>query len=252
MQRDRALIIGINQYADPSANLRYCVQDATSVAESIVSLYGFDPRGIRMLVDRRATATNIRARLAWLVENARPGDKRLLYYSGHGTQVATRVLGEVDGLDEALCPHDFDWDKALIRDKEIAKALGTLPRGASAYVVLDSCHSGDMDKGKAARKGRFYPMPADIAWRNRLTKPRNASPIPASAVLLSACADNETAAEVDGGGAFTLALLRALRKEPKTPLTQLLAPLRSALKEHGQSPQLSGAKALCALPLFGA
>ena len=39
----RALLIGVNEYALPGANLRGCVNDVHNIAGALTDLYGFAP-----------------------------------------------------------------------------------------------------------------------------------------------------------------------------------------------------------------
>ncbi|PMZ30456.1 hypothetical protein C1X25_36485, partial [Pseudomonas sp. GW247-3R2A] len=73
----------------------------------------FSPDDIRVVLDDRATAAGIRDRLHWLLDDAQAGDRRVLFYSGHGAQIPNaNATGEADRIDECLCPWDFDWTPA--------------------------------------------------------------------------------------------------------------------------------------------
>src|SRR5215813_3086299 len=127
---NRALLVGINEYQ--GSPLAGCVNDVTSMAAVLSGRCGFAKDDIRLLVDSRATTEGIRERLQWLVKGVVPGDRILFHFSGHGIQTASRdrVSAEVDGLDEAICPVDFDWtDKHMIRDKEFAQIFAAVPPG---------------------------------------------------------------------------------------------------------------------------
>ena len=49
----RALLIGVNEYAIPGANLRGCVNDVHNIAGALTELYGFAESDITMLARRR-------------------------------------------------------------------------------------------------------------------------------------------------------------------------------------------------------
>src|SRR6188472_3109164 len=83
----RALLIGINEYALPGANLRGCVNDVHNVATALTDVYDFEPSAITMLVDDEATKAAMTAAIADLVDTAAPGDVLYLHYSGHGSNV---------------------------------------------------------------------------------------------------------------------------------------------------------------------
>src|SRR5206468_1013541 len=79
----RALLVGINEYPDPQNRLEGCVNDAFLVSAALQES-GFDPEGIRVVADDRATAAGILDRLHWLLDGTAPGDERVFFYSGHG------------------------------------------------------------------------------------------------------------------------------------------------------------------------
>lgn len=103
---DKALLVGINSY--PTAPLRGCVNDVVDAAKFISEKCGFSSQNVRLLTDDRATTQAIIDRLNWLVDGAKAGDRLYFHYSGHGAQMATRDhAGELDGLDEVICPPEF-------------------------------------------------------------------------------------------------------------------------------------------------
>ena len=55
----RALLIGVNEYAIPGANLRGCVNDVHNIAGALPELYGFAESDITMLLDDAATKARI-------------------------------------------------------------------------------------------------------------------------------------------------------------------------------------------------
>ena len=172
---NRALLVGINAY--PSQPLRGCVNDVVDMARLITSKpFGFKKKGVRLLTDARATRDAIWDLLGWLTAGLRAGDRVLFHYSGHGVQLPTRnPAGEVDKLDEAICPVDFDWtDATTIRDKEFARIFSAVPPGVEFVWISDSCHSQDLTRvmlppSVDIRIKTMLP-PADIEWRLQTAK----------------------------------------------------------------------------------
>ena len=106
---NKALLVGINKYKIPGADLNGCVNDVANMRDILLKFFGFTTKEIRVLVDERATKKNIMERLKWLVGGAKAGDRLLLHYSGHGSQVVDRDGDELkDRMDEIICPHDMD------------------------------------------------------------------------------------------------------------------------------------------------
>jgi metacaspase-1 len=251
---DRALLVGINTY--PGAPLAGCVNDVVDMADFLVKSCAVKESAIRLLVDGRATTQAILERLKWLVGGAKAGDRLLFHYSGHGAQVATRAgSGEVDGLDEVICPVDFDWSDAhLIRDKDFFKLFAKVPTGVHFVWISDSCHSGDLSKDMV--RIRAYPHPADVLWRNRVARGLE---VPAGGLvqtarklnqvaLISGCRSDQTSSDaVFGGrpnGALTYYLLGELKRRGGLvkPLSKLMPGLHKALHaaHYDQNPQLEG------------
>ena len=212
-----------------------------------------------MLIDDRATKANIMKRLGWLIGDAKPGDRLLFHFSGHGSQIRDRNGDELkDQLDEILCPHDMDWDGTYIVDDELASLFGRLPKGVNLEVLLDCCHSGTGTREacgietlprELSFKPRFLTPPADILARvddddlkiRKLVKAHN--PLPH--VLFAGCKDNQTSADafIKGAynGAFTYYLSKRLRETQGTlTRAELLKRVRSSLRFNGfsQVPQL--------------
>lgn len=161
----RALLIGINEYPDPAMRLEGCVNDVFQTSALLQEL-GFAPENIRVALNDRATAEGIRDRLRWLLDDARPGDTRVFYFSGHGAQLESYGAGEViDRRDECLVPHDFDWtlERAIV-DDWLVDLYAQLDHGVSLTVVLDCCHSGGMTRDAGTRI-RGVNAPDDINHR---------------------------------------------------------------------------------------
>lgn len=211
----KALLVGIN-YPGTSSQLNGCVNDVMLMNDIIRKNYAFckdNAMEIRMLTDSSATTKNILDRLKWLVDGAKPGDILLFQYSGHGTQypVADYTNNEEpDGLDEVICPIDFDWRANVIKDNDLREIFKNVPAGVNLTVISDSCHSGTLLKdlinpliqpATSPNKIRTIPMPPDIM--NRIygleLKPRfkclrNASGDQIG-ILISGCRSDQTSAD---------------------------------------------------------
>ncbi len=165
----RALIVGINEYRDPRVGtLAGCVNDAFLMS-SVLQERGFPAEGIRLLLNDRATAQEIRDRLRWLLDEPQPGDHRVLHFSGHGAQLPGYNANEVvDHVDECLVPHDFDFSRErAIVDDDFFALYADLPYDLRFTTVFDCCHSGGMTRAGMHRV-RGLSLPDDI--RHRLLK----------------------------------------------------------------------------------
>ena len=106
----RAVLIGVNRYRIPGADLRGCVPDVKNMSGLLQRKYGFDAGDISMLTDFDATKTPLRRPSAGLIRGGKRGDVLLVHYSGHGSNVPDDNGDEADdNRDEILCPTDLDW-----------------------------------------------------------------------------------------------------------------------------------------------
>ncbi len=131
---DRALLIGIDEYPDPLNNLNSCVADTVAFTDLLGQL-DFDSSGIRVLLNADATLAATRDGLDWLLDEAEEGDRLVFFQSSHGYRY---LKGDV--MTEVLCAYD-----EFLEDTELAERTALLPQGVLT-VVLDSCHSGGMEK----------------------------------------------------------------------------------------------------------
>lgn len=161
----KALLIGINDYPDEQNRLSGCVNDVYRISE-VLQEFGFIPEEIRVILNERATAKEIRSRLQWLLSDAKSGDLRFLFYSGHGAQIPTAHTDyEVDSNDECLVPYDFDWTiEHAYTDKEFLELYSQLSFGVSFTTIFDCCHSGGMTRSNGIKAKGLNP-PDDIRHR---------------------------------------------------------------------------------------
>jgi len=273
---NRALLVGINAY--PSQPLQGCVNDVLDMAGLITSgPIGFRKRDVRLLTDGRATKAAICNHLGWLTSGLRAGDRALFHYSGHGVQLPTRnPAGEVDNLDEAICPVDFDWtDATTLRDKDFARIFSAVPPGVEFVWVSDSCHSQDLTRdlvppgGPVIRVKTMVP-PGDIDWRLQTAKEEQVTALgmlgaaqslaksEINVALVAGCKSDQTSADavINGrpNGALTFFLIAELKKAGAfdRPLTRVVAETAAAVKaaHYSQDPQLEGAREICGRPFL--
>ncbi len=258
----KALLVGINKYKIPGADLNGCINDVTNVRDILLKYFGFTTQQIRVIVDERATKANIVSRLQWLVNKAKAGDKILFHFSGHGSQVVDRDGDELkDNMDEILCPHDMDWDGNFIVDDELEKIFRVIPKGVNLEVLLDCCHSGTGTREAMAInklplelsfKPRFLAPPMDIACRadeDRDIKKLLRKTNPLNHVLFAGCKDNQTSADayINGSynGAFSYYFCKHLREtHGNISRQELIKRVRASLKFNGfsQIPQMEALK----------
>jgi hypothetical protein len=226
-----SLHLGLNR-VDPSHYgssllLRGCHQDARDMA-NIAREQGFSTQ---ILLDDQATSQVVVRELDRAARALRPGDAFLLTYAGHGAQVPDEHGDEADRLDETWVIFD-----RMFLDDEIYAALSRFVPGVRILVISDSCHSGSVAREAQVRmlaqSPDFAPFygGGELVFRTpgpgfgarvvgdhqaeygatRRSVPRNARDlVNASVIQISACQDDQLAADGAGNGLFTSTLKRA-------------------------------------------
>ena len=260
----KAVVVGINVFKNfPDQTLAGCINDAEDVLAYLTERLGVTPSDITPLFDERATKAAVVQAVRDMIASSSPGDHLLLHFSGHGAQIASSDVAEPDGLDEVLCPTDFDFDdrSSALTDKEIAALIATLPASVAWTLVADACHSGDLVRDLSAKppiKPRFLRPPPDVAWRLRkrhaVARPRALTQ--GNGVVVSACASSENAADISfdqrANGAFTYNWLRALAATPQASLDALVTDVAKALDAFKMHPEVAGPAALRASAFLAA
>jgi metacaspase-1 len=272
----RAVLIGINEYQIPGANLRGCVNDVKGIKSALVELHGFAAKDVTVLTDKDATKKKIEKAVEGLVRSSKKGDVALLHYSGHGSNVPDDGTDEEDGRDEILCPTDLNWEDPM-RDDWLRSTLDGLKPGVNFTAIMDCCHSGTNTRALLSPDApvipRYLPSPWGI-MRSELgrsaaprTRARRAPSrkreisdivnVDLPEVLITGCRDTQTSADafIDGSfnGALTFALVEAMRSS-KGPITyrDLHKRATAAMKKRKfeQVPQLEGRSDAFDRPLF--
>jgi hypothetical protein len=265
---NKALLVGINKYPDPRNELRGCVNDILEMEHFIAEANKVYPKNnIKRLTNKEATKKEILIQLKWLIEGAEPGDQLLFHYSGHGAQAPTLFTSlEKDGLDEIICPYDFDGTyKTSIRDKEFAQLFAGIPKGAHFVWISDSCHAEDLSRDPfKLDEEDFMANNTHYRYFTGLSHFDNSedeaddlagiaigkiAPIisPLNGALLSACQSHELSADTYINkrfiGAFTHYLIENLNKYSDTKnIRSIIEIVNKDLAKNGydQSPQSEG------------
>ncbi|MCC3159008.1 caspase family protein [Hymenobacter sp. 15J16-1T3B] len=212
--RRRALCIGIDAYA--SAPLLGCVADANAWAATL-SQRGFKTE---TLLNEHATRAGILQAVHQLIAGSKAGDVLVLQYSGHGTTLPDLDGDELDGVDEALCPYDYDAGAYLL-DDDLRQLFDALPAGVNLTCFFDCCHSGTITRMLGMtpahttptpnQRVRYIPRTAQMADAHRAFRAAHATrsaaasrgPAAMREVTFTACRASELAYETDGSGDFT-------------------------------------------------
>jgi hypothetical protein len=182
-----ALLVGISDYdrgTNPGDGFGKLSTgpDIANLSFVLKTYYSFNDSNIRILQNENATQENIIKEFKQqLIDKAKPGDRILFYYTGHGHVVVDTSGDETtDQLDEVLVTWVPKDKQALSPDQRHAlmymlddtyegllQQLAQKMRAAngkvlgSITVIFDSCHSGSAIKGNLVAKGRSWNKKID-------------------------------------------------------------------------------------------
>jgi hypothetical protein len=172
----KALIVGINQY--PTKPLSGCVNDAIALS-SILERNGDGSPNFSVVL--KTDVQNKSEMMGMIKELFKgDGDASLFYFSGHG------MLAELGGF--IVTPDHQEHDVGISMDNILT--IANESKIKNKIIILDCCNAGAF--GSPAVSGGTTTQ------------------IKEGITVLTACRNNETAAEVNGHGLFTNLLLSAL------------------------------------------
>ena len=234
-----SLHVGLNRvdpvhYVGWKGELVACENDARDM-EAIARSQGFVTQS---LLTRSATSTSLLGIIEKAAKELVEGDIFLLTYSGHGGQINDVDNQEPDGLDETWVL----YDRELV-DDELYAIWSLFRPGVRICVLSDSCHSGIATKEMFMNPGPYLPrlearvrastgenlrpkfLPPEVQAKiykerggalydtiRKKTPRRERVTLECSAILISACQDNQVAMDGRKSGVFTEALLRVWDK----------------------------------------
>ncbi|MFJ7067680.1 caspase family protein [Streptomyces sp. NPDC101115] len=215
-----SLHVGLNsvdpdRYGGWDGTLLACENDARDMAR-LARAAGFADT---VVLTREGTVDRVVTELRAAAERLAAGDVLLFTYSGHGGQVpdVTGPDDEPDRRDETLVLYDRQF-----LDDEVHQEFLRFDDGVRIVTFFDCCHSGSSVElpGAADITGRYLPEPKQVELYERdrdfyddLQRTIAKHAVAAGdgqgppVILISACQDNQTAADGPVNGAFTGALL---------------------------------------------
>lgn len=136
------LAIGINEFAEPSAQLQFAAKDARDIHALLhkagVSTGRFESVQATLLTDRQADKPGIERALGELAQQVRPWDSVVLFVASHGVMDGQRYHLVTAGFDGQLKPETLIDSRELIEWSKRIPALHQL-------MILDTCHAGGVD-----------------------------------------------------------------------------------------------------------
>jgi hypothetical protein len=156
-----AVVVGIDDYPGSDADLRAAVADARDV-DSALAAYGVLASHRLVLLDRQATADNIRGALAWLGNRASADSTAVFFYPGQVRQVAGDPDRDGEAIDEAIVAADGE----NVYDGQVADLFRNV-EARSAWIGIAACYGAGFDDALAP--GRILTAAAgenDVAYEN--------------------------------------------------------------------------------------
>lgn len=272
---DRALLIGVGKYADPSNNLPGIDLDV-EIMQEVTRLLQFRPEQVKVMADREVTLRSVEQAVdTWLTNRVSAGDRVLIYYSGHGSQVPDENGDEKeDHADEVLTMHDLRVVRrngkptleGVLVDDNFQTFLKRIP-SQNVLVLIDSCHSGTATKnisldprhmGLSQGKSKFFHYDGMPTTSERSFAIEHHDSARSGYLSIAASHDDERSLASPKGSFFTLGVRESIRKASQggrdlTPEdlaqevgTFIKANMPAAYLFH---PQLSGDQKLSEKPL---
>lgn len=141
--RSYAIVIGVGDYKNlpESAKLQFAERDAEAIYSILISPEGgnFRAENVRKLTGAKATLAALKKELeTWLPAQAKPDDRVLVYFAGHG--FVDRGTGKA-----YLAPYDLDPANIAgtgYSMDTLGKVIGSQVEAKWKVLLTDSCHSG--------------------------------------------------------------------------------------------------------------
>lgn len=260
MSKLYALLVGINDYPEPTRKLGGCLNDLGNAHDYLKS--AFPEAAIVVLKDGEATRANVIGQFRTHLGQAGSDDVAMFQYCGHGAPTSAAPefhafdLGNRDqGLvlfDSRVSDTTFD-----LADKELALLIAELAaKDPHVAMIFDCCHSGSGTRaidqasqvGVRTTSGRFPPRPLETYLEGQyaaMVKAGKPLAVPLGRHMLIAACDRAQTAKESGDtlkGYFTTALYDVLRKSGDDLsyaelFTRSRAAVRQAVRDTGVSDQ---------------
>ena len=198
-----ALVVGIQDFANSSLDLRYSVADANAIAQMLQQKAAplFDKVNIETLTTQKTTTKEALTAAFAHYRTISPSDVFLFYVASHGALESENLASR----EYFLIPSNFNTvsDEAIRRDGlsegELKRMIASIP-ATRKLLMLDTCHAGAM--GDA-----MMVSTRDLAESGAVTVLAGAV---GSTILSASTSDQEALEGENGHGLFTSVLLRGL------------------------------------------
>lgn len=154
--------VGVSNYKDTLYNLDYASKDAEDVSALFGQATHFKSVQQKVLVDKQVTKNNLLA-LKDFLSTANRDDVVIFFVAGHG------VLNKT--LDYYYCTYDMDFlapEKNGITYAELEQLFDGI-KAIRKILIMDTCHSGEVDKDDVEEIAFVNTEMGDITFRSTNT-----------------------------------------------------------------------------------
>ncbi|CAM8976116.1 unnamed protein product [Rhodiola kirilowii] len=236
----RALVCAVS-YKKTKNELKGCDNDAKCMKFLLINRFKFPEASVLMLTEDESdpfkipTKQNIRMAMYWLIQGCKQGDSLVFHFSGHGLQKKDLNGDEIDGLDETLCPVDFETQGVILDDEINDTIVRPIPHGVKLHAIIDACHSGTvLDLPYLCRINKK----GGSAWEDH--SPKNGiwkGTSGGQVICFSGCDDDQTSADtsemskVTTTGAMTYSFIEAIERGHGGTYGSLLTAMRATIHD---------------------
>jgi len=136
------LAVGIDEYRDGSARLRYAAKDARDLQEKLraqsATLYRPENIHCTLLTDKEGTKKNLSREVEKFATKVKPQDSFILFVAGHGVLLQNQYY---------MLTHDFNGaadSSCMLSSNEIVEMSKKI-KSLSQLFIFDTCHAGGVD-----------------------------------------------------------------------------------------------------------
>ncbi|MDR1517614.1 MAG: caspase family protein [Dysgonamonadaceae bacterium] len=153
--------IGVSTYKNTSYNLNYADKDAQDISNLFAGSNAGQYNNIysKILTNEQVTRQSVTAVKDFL-KTAKHNDVVILFYAGHGI---------LDGnMDYFLAMSDMDFEKPAEKGlafEDFEMLLDNI-KPLKKMMMIDACHSGEIDKDEYLAQNTSATEPVDVVFRN--------------------------------------------------------------------------------------
>lgn len=153
--------VGVSEYVMKDFNLRYALKDVNDLSGVFLKSKAYSDVRSQLLLNETATANEIIKAISELTKEISFNDVFIFYYAGHG------ILNS--SFDYFLATHDVDFNKPDSKGlsyEELMRTIDNIPV-LNRLVILDACHSGEIDKDEVEGKSNTNTQSdGELAFRS--------------------------------------------------------------------------------------